>query len=270
MRELLVGTRKGLFVLRGERAGCRSAVAARAFDGRRRRVRDARPANRSLLRERHVGLLRTPADVDRRSSPASGSTRRGPRFPEGHRGDARPDLGRRAGEATGPAVGRRRSGRTVRVARRRRDLGASTSALWKQRIAGDWQPGVGGLCLHSICPWPGEPETSGARRLRGRRVADRRRRRDVDHRLHGLDPRYLPEEVARRPTPLCVHNMHRAPTAPERLFMQFHGGVYRSDDAGDTWNDDRRRACRATSGSRSAIDPADPDSAFVIPMHGRR
>src|SRR3712207_7543988 len=31
------------------------------------------------------------------------------------------------------------------------------------------------------------------------------------------------------------HRMHRAPKRPERLFMQFHGGVYRSDDAGASW-----------------------------------
>ena len=29
--------------------------------------------------------------------------------------------------------------------------------------------------------------------------------------------------------------MYRAPSQPERLFMQFHGGVYRSDDAGESW-----------------------------------
>ena len=34
-----------------------------------------------------------------------------------------------------------------------------------------------------------------------------------------------------------MHDLHRAPKRPERLFMQFHGGVYRSDDAGETWKD---------------------------------
>ena len=51
----------------------------------------------------------------------------------------------------------------------------------------------------------------------------------------GLYPRYMPEEARTDTLDLCVHNMHRAPSQPERLFMQFHGGVYRSDDAGETW-----------------------------------
>ena len=36
---------------------------------------------------------------------------------------------------------------------------------------------------------------------------------------------------------LCVHNMHRAPLEPTTLYMQFHGGVYRSDDMGESWTD---------------------------------
>jgi hypothetical protein len=50
----------------------------------------------------------------------------------------------------------------------------------------------------------------------------------------GLSPDYLPENAADRLT-LCVHDLHRAPRRPERMFLQFHGGVYRSDDAGETW-----------------------------------
>ncbi|HEX9300185.1 MAG TPA: exo-alpha-sialidase, partial [Actinomycetota bacterium] len=64
---------------------------------------------------------------------------------------------------------------------------------------------------------------------------------------------------------LCVHNMHRAPKAPERLFMQFHGSVYRSDGAGSTWNE-IAEGLPSGFGFPLAIDPADPDSAFVIPL----
>ena len=41
------------------------------------------------------------------------------------------------------------------------DGGASWSlvrSLWDHPTRPDWQPGGGGLCLHSIVPWPGEPE----------------------------------------------------------------------------------------------------------------
>ena len=47
--------------------------------------------------------------------------------------------------------------------------------------------------------------------------------------------------------------------------MQFHGGVYRSDDAGATWND-IGAGLPSDFGFPMALDPADPDSAFVIPL----
>ena len=47
--------------------------------------------------------------------------------------------------------------------------------------------------------------------------------------------------------------------------MQFHGGVYRSDDAGETWTD-IAPGLPSDFGFPLAIDPADPDSAYVIPL----
>ena len=49
--------------------------------------------------------------------------------------------------------------------------------------------------------------------------------------------------------------------------MQFHGGVYRSDDAGGTWLDiGTDSGLPSDFGFPIAVDPADPDSAFVIPL----
>ena len=64
---------------------------------------------------------------------------------------------------------------------------------------------------------------------------------------------------------LCVHDLHRAPRRPERMFMQFHGGVYRSDDAGETWTD-IGAGLPSDFGFPMVVDPADPDSAYVIPL----
>jgi photosystem II stability/assembly factor-like uncharacterized protein len=47
--------------------------------------------------------------------------------------------------------------------------------------------------------------------------------------------------------------------------MQFHGGVYRSDDAGETWTD-IAAGLPSDFGFPLAIDPADPDSAYLIPL----
>jgi photosystem II stability/assembly factor-like uncharacterized protein len=81
----------------------------------------------------------------------------------------------------------------------------------------------------------------------------------------GLVARYLPEDVPPEQIALCVHRLRRAPTRPERIFMQFHGGVYRSDDAGESWTS-IADGLPSDFGFPLAIDPADADSAYVIPL----
>jgi photosystem II stability/assembly factor-like uncharacterized protein len=138
--------------------------------------------------------------------------------------------------------------------------------MWEQPGRADWQPGFGGLALHSICPWPGEPDrlAIGISAV-GVWISDDGGR-SWRHGNQGLVPRYLPEEAREGTLTLCVHNMHRAPLRPERLFMQFHGGVYRSDDAGQSWAT-IAEGLPSDFGFPLVIDPGDPDSAYVIPLN---
>jgi photosystem II stability/assembly factor-like uncharacterized protein len=48
--------------------------------------------------------------------------------------------------------------------------------------------------------------------------------------------------------------------------MQFQGGVYRSDDAGESWTDIGGGGLPSDFGFPLMVDPADPDSAYVIPL----
>ena len=85
--------------------------------------------------------------------------------------------------------------------------------------------------------------------------------------VKGLVPRYLPEEAHHDTHTHCVHHIERAPHQPSTLYMQFHGGVYRSDDAGETWTDiGTGRGLPSDFGFPLAIDPENPDRAFVIPL----
>jgi photosystem II stability/assembly factor-like uncharacterized protein len=98
-----------------------------------------------------------------------------------------------------------------------------------------WQPGAGGMCLHTILFDPSNPKriyvaisAAGAFRTDDGGATWKPINR-------GLSSPYLPE-----PTPeigFCVHRLALHPSQPNVVFMQLHqgGGVYRSDNAGDQW-----------------------------------
>src|SRR5262249_46641414 len=97
-------------------------------------------------------------------------------------------------------------------------------SLWDVPSRPEWGPGAGGLCLHTICTWPGDP----GRMLIGISAAGIWLTEDGGRTWEqgnaGISAPYLPADFT--PTfEFCIHHVERAPTRPERLFMQFHGGV---------------------------------------------
>ncbi len=261
--ELLVGTRKGLFVLRGDRAG-ELDVVARAFPGSSVEfaIRDPR-TGRYFASVTHgqfgprVYLTDDPTGAWEQSD--------GPRFPE----DTDTTLARTWVITPGEREGVVYAGVDPAALFESRDGGMSwelNRALWDQPSRPEWGPGAGGLCLHSICPWPGEPDrlAVGISAVGVWLTEDGGSSWEVGN--TGIVPRYLPEEARSQPLGRCIHNLHRAPRRPERLFMQFHGGVYRSDDAGRTWVS-IAEGLPSDFGFPMAIDPTDPDSAYVIPLN---
>ena len=233
MTELLVGTRKGLFVLEGE-PGSPFEVTARAFAGDpvEYALRDPRSGRviASVTSPFYGPKIFYTDDVAGEWEQAAGLALPG-------RDDA---LVRIWVIVPAEADGALYAGGDPGVLFESRDGGASwelNRALWKHPTRPKWQPGAGGLCLHSIVTWPGEP----GRLAVGISAAGVWLTDDGGETWRsgnaGLVPRYLPEGVPEDEIALCVHRLQRAPTQPERIFMQFHGGVYRSDDAGESWQD---------------------------------
>ena len=264
MTELLVGTKKGLFTLRGE-PGDEFEVAAREFAGNvvEYAVRDPRTGRTfASVSDGWYGprLFLRDGDADewRRAD--------GLEFPD----DTQTSLERVWSVTPGEADGVVYAGVAPAALFESSDNGETwelNRGLWNVPTRPDWNPGAGGLALHSICPWPGDPKRLAV----GISAAGVWISEDAGQTWRtgytGLVPDYVPEDQREDTHALCVHNMHRAPRRPERLFLQFHGSVYRSDDEGGTWID-VAAGLPSGFGFPLSIDPADPDSAFVIPLVG--
>jgi len=262
--ELLVGTKKGLIVLRGPRDG-RLRPVHRAFPGQvvEYAMRDARTGTcfASVTHGQfgpHLYYADDPTGDWREAD--------GPAFPDG----TDSSVSRIWIVEPGVAEGELWAGVAPAALFRSRDGGASwqlNHGLWDHPTRSRWEGGLGGLCLHSICPWPGEPqrlavgisavgvwltEDGGASWSRG---------------VDGLVPPYIPEEARKDTLQHCVHKMRRSPVQPATLYMQYHGGVYRSDDAAASWHDiGVVNGLPSQFGFPLAIHPRDPDRAWVIPL----
>ena len=155
MTELLLGTRKGLFVLDGE-PGAPFEVRTRAFPGE-----PVDHALRDPSTGRFLATVTSPfygPKIWHADDPAGEWTQAdGVALPEG--GDAA--LERIWVLVPGEDDGTVYAGGDPGVLFESRDGGASwelNRALWEHPTRPSWEPGGGGLCLHSIVPWPGDPD----------------------------------------------------------------------------------------------------------------
>ncbi|MHC4380814.1 MAG: WD40/YVTN/BNR-like repeat-containing protein [Planctomycetota bacterium] len=80
----------------------------------------------------------------------------------------------------------------------------------------------------------------------------------------GLRAAYMPEENAGDAITQDPHCVVACPAAPDRLWMQHHNGIFRSDDGGDHWQEITDVAPSAF-GFAVAVHPTDPDTAWIVP-----
>ena len=98
-----------------------------------------------------------------------------------------------------------------------------------------WQPGAGGMCLHTILLDPSDP----GRMFIAISAAGAFRSDDSGKTWKpinkGLNSLYIPEPTAE--VGHCVHRIALHRSRPNVLFMQKHWDVMRSDNAGDMWRE---------------------------------
>lgn len=126
-----------------------------------------------------------------------------------------------------------------------------------------WQPGAGGMCVHTILIDPSNPQNlhvaiSAAGVFRS---ADAGATWLAANR--GLRSGGIPDEDAE--VGHCVHRIARHPAKPDTLFMQKHWDVMRSDDAGGSWRE-ISGDLPTDFGFALAVHSHEPDIVYVVPI----
>ena len=127
----------------------------------------------------------------------------------------------------------------------------------------DWQPGAGGMCLHTIILDPAKPE-----RIYIAISAAGAFRTDDGGKTwkpinKGLYSKYIPDPTAE--VGHCVHHVAMNPRRPDVLFMQKHWDVMRSDNAGDQWT---KISGNLPTDFGFVIDvhAHEPETVYVVPI----
>ena len=129
--------------------------------------------------------------------------------------------------------------------------------------AGSWQPGAGGMCLHTIVLDPGE----SGRMFAAISAAGVFRSDDAGKSWRpvnrGLQSEGIPDSDAE--VGHCVHRIAQHPSRPSVLFMQKHWDVMRSDDAGESWTEISGNL-PTDFGFVIDVHAHEPDTIFVVPI----
>ena len=126
-----------------------------------------------------------------------------------------------------------------------------------------WQPGAGGMCLHSILLDPKNPErifiaisAAGAFRTDD----GGKSWKPINQGFHS---QYIPDPHAE--VGHCVHHIAMHPSRPDTLFMQKHWDIMRSDDAGDSWREVSGNV-PSDFGFPIDIHAHEPETIYVVPI----
>lgn len=140
-------------------------------------------------------------------------------------------------------------------------------ALWDHPQRPEWGEGFGGQAFHTLLPHPTDPESLTAAISTGGVYQTTDGGASWTARNAGIKAEFLPEGQQFPAFGQCVHKVTRHPSRPERLFLQNHGGVYRSDDEGGSWQS-IADGLPSDFGFPVVVHPHEPDTIFVFPLGG--
>ena len=127
----------------------------------------------------------------------------------------------------------------------------------------NWQPGAGGMCLHTIILDP----VNHSRIFVAISAAGAFRSDDAGATWtpinKGLHSQYIPDPTAE--VGHCVHRIAMHPSRPDVLFMQKHWDVLRTDDAGDSWREISGNL-PTDFGFVIGVHAHEPETIYVVPI----
>jgi photosystem II stability/assembly factor-like uncharacterized protein len=129
-----------------------------------------------------------------------------------------------------------------------------------------WEPGAGGLILHTIVPHPDDPQRAWVGISAVGVFETRDGGATWEPRNRGVRADFNPE-----PDPItgqCVHKFAAAAGEPETLYQQNHCGMYRSEDGGVTWTEVTHNGLPSQFGFPLVTHPRDPATFWIIPLNG--
>ena len=157
--------------------------------------------------------------------------------------------------------------------------GAEPAALFESRDSGStwslvrgldnhphrprWVPGNGGLFVHTILLDPEKTERMHVGISAGGFYSSEDGGVSWEARNRGIRVVFAPEKYPEFGQ--CVHKVVMHPSRPERLFLQNHWGLYRSDDFGKSWKD-VANGVPSDFGFAMVMHPQDANCVYVLPV----
>jgi photosystem II stability/assembly factor-like uncharacterized protein len=138
-------------------------------------------------------------------------------------------------------------------------------SLWEHPQRPLWDAGFGGQAVHTVVTHPADPARVTVAVSTGGVYRSQDGGESWAPSNAGVQATFLPEEQRYPEFGQCVHKVAQDAVDPERLYLQNHGGVYRSDDGGARWQG-IADGLPAEFGFAVAAHKSRGDVAYVFPV----